>query len=247
MSFQSGFQYFPFQEVPLKIHSFTHIPKLKIIQLSDLHLTQNVSLEYIHELISKINQKQADLIVITGDILQTKASNIKKHLEIFKKLEAKTYYVSGNHDIFFGLKELDAIMKRNNITLLDNSITTLELKGGIIQLIGLADRYSFMRAKIRPLKELFAKLNPQLPTILLAHQPKDIKYIQNHKIDLQLSGHTHGGQIYPFHFFIKLFQPYFSGIYKYKNTLLYVTNGLGYWGIKIRYKAASEIAIITIN
>ncbi len=69
----------------------------------------------------------------------------------------------------------------------------------------------------------------------------------NYKIDIQLSGHTHGGQVYPFNLLVKLFQPYLSGFYKYKDTVLYVTNGLGYWGVGFRYKATSEIPVFTIN
>jgi predicted MPP superfamily phosphohydrolase len=138
-------------------------------------------------------------------------------------------------------------MDEANIKCLDNSITTLHVEGLDLQLVGLSDRYSFLRGVKRPIKELFSKLDKDIPTILLAHQPKDVEYIKENRVDVQLSGHTHGGQIYPLNLLVKLFQPYFSGLYAYNNTLLYVTNGLGYWGIKIRYKAPSEIPIITIN
>jgi hypothetical protein len=130
---------------------------------------------------------------------------------------------------------------------LDNKIAEIEIKGSLLQLVGLSDRYGFMRGIKRPIKELFSKLNPDISTILLTHQPKDILHVDNFRVDIQLSGHTHGGQIYPLTIIVKYFQPYISGLYRYKNTLLYVTRGLGYWGVRVRYKAPSEIPIFTIN
>lgn len=217
------------------------------MQLSDLHLDKKVSLEYIKQLVQKINDINPDLVVFTGDILQTSANKIQEHIRVFKAIKAKAYYVSGNHDVVYGLKSLKIFMEQANITCLDNSISTFHVSGGILQLVGLSDRYSFARGIKRPIKELFSKLDNKLATILLAHQPKDIEYIKDNKIDIQLSGHTHGGQVYPLNILVKFFQPYFSGLYTYKKTLLYVTNGLGYWGIKIRYKAPSEIPIVIIN
>ena len=247
MSFQIGFKHFPFKQIKLNPSNFSNIEDFCIVQLSDLHLNKDVSLEYIHKLVQKINEIKPNLVVFTGDILQTSANNIKEHINAFKALHVESYYVSGNHDVVYGLKDLKILMENADVKCLDNSIVTLHVEDEILQLVGLSDRYSFVRGIKRPIKELFAKLDKTLPTILLAHQPKDAEYIKDNKIDIQLSGHTHGGQIYPFNLLVKLFQPYFSGLYKHNKTLLYVTNGLGYWGIKFRYKAPSEIPIIFIN
>jgi len=247
MSFQSGFKHFPFNEVKLELNSPSSLKGLRIVQLSDLHLDKKVDVNYIKQLIQKINDINPDLVVFTGDILQTSANKIKEHIKAFKALNIKSYYVSGNHDVVYGLKSLKLLMEQSGITCLDNSIATLHIGGGVLQLVGLSDRYSFARGIRRPIKELFAKLDENLPTILLAHQPKDVEYIKDNKIDIQLSGHTHGGQVYPLNILVKFFQPYFSGLYMHNKTLLYVTNGLGYWGIKIRYKAPSEIPIFIIN
>ncbi len=138
-------------------------------------------------------------------------------------------------------------MHESGVICLDNKIAEIEIKGSLLQLVGLSDRYGFMRGIKRPIKELFCKLNPDISTILLTHQPKDILHVDNFRVDIQLSGHTHGGQIYPLTIIVKYFQPYISGLYRYKNTLLYVTRGLGYWGVRVRYKAPSEIPIFTIN
>ena len=247
-SLQVGFETFPFKEIALKPDGFTHtINDLKIIQLSDLHLHQRVSLEYLKSLVKQINEKKPDLVFFTGDIIQTSPHKIHKQLHCFKALQVPSYYVSGNHDIFYGSKELKVLLEQNGVICLDNKILKLQLKNSTIQLVGVSDRYSFARGIKRPLKELFASLDTEIFTILLAHQPKDIAHIKESRIDLQLSGHTHAGQVFPFSLVVRLFQPYFYGIYTIKKTLLYVTSGLGYWGVGFRYKAASEIPVITIN
>jgi predicted MPP superfamily phosphohydrolase len=84
-------------------------------------------------------------------------------------------------------------------------------------------------------------------SIFLAHQPKDYKFALKANAKLFLCGHTHGGQIYPFHYFVRLFQPFLAGIFYIKNTCLYVNKGLGYWGINFRYKANSEITLLKLT
>lgn len=245
---QIGWNYFPIKEVTIKNECYnSDIMGVRIIQLSDLHLTKKVNLAYLKLLVEKINNIKPDFIVFTGDILQTKAIYLKEHIEIFKNFEAKAYFVTGNHDLIYGIKELKRIMNESNIICLDNEIVKLKIKDFELQLVGLSDRYSFLCGIKRPIKELFSKLDPDLTTILLTHQPKDIEHVGSYRIDIQLSGHTHGGQIYPFSKIVKFFQPYFSGLYTHNKTVLYVSNGLGYWGLNIRYKAKSEIALLTIN
>lgn len=248
MSLQTGWKHFPFEEIALKSSGFSAaFNGLRIVQLSDLHLTKNLDIEYLKILVAKINALEPDLVVFTGDILQTSALKLKKHLRAFSLLKPPSYYVTGNHDIVYGPEPLKEILQHNGVICLDNKIIKLNIKGKILQLVGISDRYSFARGIKRPIKELFSKLDLDLPTILLAHQPKDIQHVKEHRIDIQLSGHTHGGQVYPFDIIVKYFQPYFSGLYTHNKTLLYVTRGLGYWGVKIRYKVPSQIPIFTIN
>ena len=136
---------------------------------------------------------------------------------------------------------------KHNIVCLDNMIQIISVKGSDLQLVGISDRYSFVRGIKRDIKKLFSSLDESKPTILFAHQPKDITHTSGYKIDLQLSGHTHGGQVFPFDKIVKIFQPFFAGLYTYKDTKLYVSRGLGYWGVNFRYKSQSEIPVFTIN
>ncbi|MBE0513891.1 metallophosphoesterase [Sulfurimonas sp.] len=248
MSLQIGWKYFPFDEIAIQSDSFcSSLNGLRIILLSDLHLSKDVGVRYLENLVKKTNALKPDLVLFSGDILQTSALNVKEQLECFRELEAPSYYVTGNHDIVYGPKDLESVMESVGVHCLDNKIAEIALKGSVVQLVGLSDRYGFVRGIKRPIKELFGRLDPKLSTILLTHQPKDIAHVEDFRIDLQLSGHTHGGQIYPFSIVVKYFQPYISGLYRYRNTLLYVSRGLGYWGVRVRYRVAAEIPVFTIN
>jgi predicted MPP superfamily phosphohydrolase len=248
LSLQTGWKHFPFEKITLKCNTFpSTLNGLSIIQLSDLHIFKNLDINYLQTLVKKINELKPDIVVFTGDIIQTSSLKLKKHLMVFKLLKSPAYYVTGNHDIFYGPKPLKKILQNSGVICLDNKILNLHIKNTTLQLVGLSDRYSFARGIKRPIKELFNKLDPTLPTILLAHQPKDIHYIKNYRIDIQLSGHTHGGQVYPFNYIVRFFQPFFSGLYTHNRTLLYVSSGVGYWGVRMRYKVPSQIPIFTIN
>jgi len=248
VSLHLGWKYFPFDEVKIKSNTFcSSLSGLRIVQLSDLHLTKGVDVGYLKELVKKINALMPDIVLFSGDILQTQALNVKEQLGCFRELEAPSYYVTGNHDMVYGPKQLEAIMQDAGVCSLDNKIAEIAIKGSILQLVGLSDRYGFVRGIKRPVKELFSKLKPELSTILLAHQPKDVEHIGDFRVDVQLSGHTHGGQVYPFNIVVKYFQPYISGLYRHKKTLLYVCRGLGYWGVKLRYRVPPQIPVFTIN
>lgn len=248
MSLQIGWKYFPFDEIAIQSDSFcSSLNGLRIVLLSDLHLSKDVEIQYLKNLVKKTNALNPNLVLFSGDILQTSALNVKEHLECFRELEAPSYYVTGNHDIVYGPKGLESVMESVGVHCLDNKIVKIALKGSVLQLVGLSDRYGFVRGIKRPIKELFCRLDPKVSTILLTHQPKDIAHVGDFRVDIQLSGHTHGGQIYPFNIVVQYFQPYISGLYRYKNTLLYVSRGLGYWGVRVRYRVAAEIPVFTIN
>ncbi len=245
---QVGWKYFPFNEVSINIPNLDNSLKgVKILQLSDLHLTKKVNLKYLNTLVEKINALEVDLVVFTGDLIQTAAINIQVQLATFSKLLAPCYFVSGNHEMVYGYKALETELQKLGIKCLDNQKEIIYINNTALQLVGLSDRYGFVRGVKRDYKKLFSSLDEDLTTILLAHQPKDVKLTKGYKIDLQLSGHTHGGQIAPFTKIVKIFQPFFAGLYKHEGTQLFVTRGLGYWGVSIRYKSAPEIPVFTIS
>ncbi len=247
MSLQTGWNSFPFEEITLEPGNFAdELKGLRIVQLSDLHMKKNLDIHYLESLVKKVNALRPDIVVFTGDILQTFAFRLRKHFHAFRALEAAAYYVTGNHDIVYGPKTLKKELAHNGIICLDNSIATLNFNNTPLQLVGLSDRYSFTRRIERPIDELFCRLNENISTILLAHDPRDIEYTPKYRIDIQLSGHAHSKYSNPFNKLIKRFKPYSSGLYVHGKTLLYVTQGFRRLKPTVRQKTPSEIPIFTI-
>ena len=216
---------------------------LKILHLSDLHINKKSTISQIEELVLLCNKQTFDFVVITGDIIDTKVKFIKEKLKILNTLKGKVYYISGNHDLFYGLEDLKKEL--TNFIFMDNNCTVIIYKNEIIHLAGLPDRFSkFFKIKREEEKIKNYLLNE--PSIFISHQPKDYKIAVDSKANLFLCGHTHGGQIYPFHYLVRLVQPFLSGIFYRKNTAIYVNKGLGTWGINLRYKANAEITILKL-
>ena len=216
---------------------------LKILHLSDLHINKKTTISQIEELVLLCNKQTFDFLVITGDIIDTKVKFIKEKLQILNTLKGKVYYISGNHDLFYGLNDLKNEL--TNFIFMDNNCTVIIHKNEISHLAGLPDRFSKF-FKIKRDEEKIKNYLLNEPSIFISHQPKDYKIAVDSKANLFLCGHTHGGQIYPFHYLVRLVQPFLSGIFYRKNTAIYVNKGLGTWGINLRYKANAEITILKL-
>jgi len=231
-------------EVEVSVKS-SNLNGLRILHLSDIHINKKTSIKSIKELISLCNSCNADFIVITGDIIDCKCKYIRDKLEVLNTIKKSVFYISGNHDLFYGLDDLKILL--NNFILLDNRHIIFEFNDSNILLAGLSDRFSnFFKIK-REENKITNLLKENENSIFLAHQPKDYKFALKSNTKLFLCGHTHGGQIYPFHYLVKIFQPFLSGLYYINNTAIYVNKGLGYWGINFRYKASSEITLLKLT
>ena len=216
---------------------------LKILHLSDLHINKKTTLSLVEELVDLCNKLTFDFAVITGDIIDTKVKFIREKLQILNKLKTPVYYISGNHDLFYGLEDLKKEL--SNFIFMDNNTKEFIYKNEIIHLAGLPDRFSkFFGIKREEKKIKNYLLNDA--SIFISHQPKDYKIAVDSKANLFLCGHTHGGQIYPFHYFVRIVQPFLAGLFYRKNTAIYVNKGLGTWGINLRYKANAEITILKL-
>ncbi len=216
---------------------------LKILHLSDLHINKKSTISQIEELVLLCNKQTFDFVVITGDIIDTKVKFIKEKLKILNTLKGKVYYISGNHDLFYGLEDLKKEL--TNFIFMDNECKEFIYKNEIIHIAGLPDKFS----KFFGIKREIEKVENHLknsPSIFISHQPKDYKIALNSNSNLFLCGHTHGGQIFPFHYLVKLVQPFLAGVFYKNNTAIYVNKGLGYWGIDFRYKADAEISLLKL-
>ncbi len=216
---------------------------LKILHLSDLHINKKTSIEKILELVNFCNSLEFDFCIITGDIIDTKVKFIKKQLEILNLLKKEVFYISGNHDLFYGLEDLKKEL--TNFIFMDNETFKINYKNEIIHLAGLPDRFSKF-FKIKREEKIVEDFLQNSPSIFISHQPKDYKIALNSNSNLFLCGHTHGGQIYPFHYLVKLVQPFLAGLFYKNKTAIYVNKGLGTWGVDFRFKANAEITILKL-
>ncbi|MFY4758849.1 metallophosphoesterase [Aliarcobacter butzleri] len=216
---------------------------LKILHLSDLHINKKTSIEKILELVNFCNSLEFDFCIITGDIIDTKVKFIKKQLEILNLLKKEVFYISGNHDLFYGLEDLKKEL--TNFIFMDNETLKITYKNEIIHLAGLPDRFSKF-FKIKREEKLVEDFLKNSPSIFISHQPKDYKIALNSNSNLFLCGHTHGGQIYPFHYLVKLVQPFLAGLFYKNKTAIYVNKGLGTWGVDFRFKANAEVTILKL-
>ncbi len=240
--------HFPFKHISLTPGNFSDALKgLRIAQLSELHICTKTDPNYLHQLITKLNEQEVDLVVFTGDIIKSFASKLRTQLHALKGLEAPAYYVSGNHDTFFGLEILKKELAHCHIYCIDNKCVHLIFNNTPLQVLGLADRFSIIKSDKRPVKDLFLNLDENISTILLAHQPKDVELIGQYRVDVQLSSHTHNADAYPFDKVLKKYQPYYKGLYIKGKTLLYVTSGLSSSLFQLKRKSIAEIPIFTIE
>lgn len=219
---------------------------LKILHLSDLHIDKKSSLKKLEDLVALTNSMDIDFVVITGDIIDTKVKNIVEKLNILRGIKKRVYYISGNHDIVYGIKELVKLFRSFGFIYLDNRRVVLKVGEKEINLVGIRDRYSPFFGYKRRVSKVLRYLDER-DTILLSHQPKDIDIAIKGKTFLHLCGHTHAGQIYPFNYLVKLVQPYLNGLHYKNGCAVYVNSGLGCWGVDFRFIQKSEIAKITVE
>jgi predicted MPP superfamily phosphohydrolase len=221
----------------------------KIVQLSDVHIGGIVDKEFIHNIVERVNTLDADLVVITGDLVDITISRAQEALNELAHLKSRygTYFVVGNHEYFHNVDEIISAVKKLGIKVLENENVYIGQRGGGFNLAGVYDVFGY-RAKhhIPDIYRALENTDKNSPTILLAHQPRFINYVE-HGVDLMLSGHTHGGQLYPFKALVKLQQPYVSGLHQHNEDLqIYINKGTGFWGPPMRLGASSEITEINL-
>jgi len=200
--------------------------------------------------VEKTNHLSPDLIAITGDLVDGSVKDLGAMVEGLRHLRAKdgVYFVIGNHELYSGVEEWVAFLASLGIRTLRNERVAIRGAEGF-DLAGVDDPQV---ARYRPSERMDVALaargrDPSRALVLMAHQPKAIFDAARAAVDLQLSGHTHGGQIFPFRYFVKLDQPYVSGLHQHGETAIYVSQGTGYWGPPMRLAAPAEITQIVIQ
>ncbi|MGA1931847.1 metallophosphoesterase [Arcobacter sp. YIC-464] len=221
----------------------------EIVQLSDIHIGGLIDKDFIKSLVQKVNSLNADTVVITGDLVDTKLEFAKPALQELSKLKSKygTYFIVGNHEYFHDVYTIINYVNSLGIKVLENESIYIGEKHQGFNLVGVYDIFGHRYGNFIPNLEKALENKQNAPTILLAHQPKYLNEINTKQIDLALCGHTHGGQIFPFNYLVKLQQPYVRGLNRHNETTqVYVNKGTGFWGPPMRLGASSEITHIKI-
>lgn len=217
----------------------------KIAVLSDLHIHRVLYPWKILCTVIQTNKLRPDIILLPGDILDDNVAKVEKLLKRLGSLHAKKgiFFVSGNHDFYAGHKDASSEMKKLGFHVVENTGVSV---GKDLFVGGIPDYFSSKRFGLPvDAKLAFKDAKPDQYRILMSHSPVEFK--QKGLFDLEVSGHTHGGQIFPFHFIVKLFNKYLAGLHEMENgSKIYVSRGAGQWGPQMRFLAPSEITLIKL-
>ncbi len=220
----------------------------RIAQVTDLHVGPLLGRDFVQEVVRRVNALTPDLVVLTGDLVDGTVAQLSDQTGPLQNLRAKdgVFFVTGNHEYYTGdVDEWLAWLSGIGIRPLRNE--RVLIRGGF-ELAG-TDDYSARRwghGHGEDIPKALSGRDPDKPVILMAHQPRSFIEAAGLGVDLQLSGHTHGGQIYPFTYVVALFQPYIRGLYRQGPSQLYVSCGTGTWGPPMRLGAPAEITEIEL-
>jgi predicted MPP superfamily phosphohydrolase len=218
-----------------------------IVQISDFHIGGLIDRDFVRHAVAQINALSPDIVCITGDLVDTSLERIQPALHELQKIRSKhgIYYVLGNHEYFHQPEKIITYFKDSHITLLLNEHITLDTLQ--LNIVGVTDLIGLRVGHLQPdFHQAFTGIKPHYQTLLLSHQSKSVELLGFYTPTLILSGHTHGGQIWPFGSLVTLQQPYLKGLHTLPNGVsLYVNSGIGFWGPPMRLGSQAEITYIT--
>jgi hypothetical protein len=222
----------------------------RIAQISDIHIGPLRDRRFSRQLTERVNALAPDLTCVTGDLVDGSARLYAAEVAPFGALRARhgVYFVTGNHDHYSGADDWVGVIEKLGLVPLRNRNVSLCCAGAAFALAGVDDhRGGFGDGQREDLPKALAGCDPALPIILLAHDPNTFKRASQSGVDLQLSGHTHGGQIWPFRWLVRLAVPFVAGRYARNGAELYVSRGTGFWGPPMRLFAPAEITELTLR
>ncbi len=233
------------RKLPQEFDGFT------IAQLTDLHLGPTRNGDWMAEVVRRTNALGADLIAITGDLVDATVRQLAPDVAPLRELRARegVVFVTGNHEYFNDLSGWMAHLPKLGLRVLRNERMTIRRGGAALDLAGVDDPTGrrFAPGHGTDLEKALGGRDPDRPSVLLAHQPNVIDDAQARGVDLVLSGHTHGGQLWPFSYLVALSQPYLKGLHDHRGTQIYVSSGTGFWGPPMRLGTTAEITLITLR
>ncbi|GAB7022393.1 metallophosphoesterase [Salidesulfovibrio brasiliensis] len=231
-----------------------HLPEqldgYRILQVTDTHVGPTLKKPWVQRLVNLINEQHADMIVHTGDLVDGRAWWLKPDVAPFAEMNAPyKFFTTGNHEYYSGVDEWIREARFLGMVPLVNESVVIDVNGAKLLIAGVPDTQGgrFREDHTPRTKEVMDRAAEHDVSILLAHRPDIIFDADRAGVDIQLSGHTHGGQFFPWTLAVACFNPYVYGLHDHGHTQIFVSNGAGYWGPPLRLGAPPEIAVITLR
>jgi hypothetical protein len=222
-----------------------------IVQLTDLHVGPTLRREFVERVVAQVNALEPDVVAITGDLVDGSVSRLRELVAPIAGLRARygVYFVTGNHEYYSDAVAWCDELTRLGIRVLRNERVSIGNGSDAFELAGVDDYHAdrFGHGHGADLPRALAGVDTSRAVVLLAHQPLAVHEAAERAVGLVLSGHTHGGQIWPWHVFVRLQQPVVRGLHRFGDTQIYVSSGTGYWGPPMRLGAPSEITEIMLE
>ena len=222
----------------------------RIAVVSDIHLGPLLGRRHTERIVRMINETEPDLVAVVGDLVDGTVAQLGPAAAPLADLVSRdgTFFVTGNHEYFVDdtaawLTELDQL----GVQVLRNENTRIRRGAAAFDLAGVNDLAGRSAEEPPDFDAALRGTDAGTPTILLAHQPVQVAEAARRNVDLQLSGHTHGGQMWPFHYAVELAQPSLAGLSTVDGTQLYVSRGAGFWGPPVRVGAPPDITVLTLR
>jgi len=235
----------PIPGLPDALHGFT------IAQVSDLHVGPTIKSRYVQAIVDRVNGLKPDMVALTGDLVDGTVAELADHVAPLGRLASRhgTFAVTGNHEYYAGAHAWIDELRRLNLTVLMNEHVVLDHGDGQVVVAGVADwsaHHFDPSHRSDPAGAIAGSPVAAGARLLLAHQPRTATLASGAGYHLQLSGHTHGGQFFPWNLFVPLQQPFTAGLHKLHDLWVYTSRGTGYWGPPKRLGAPSEIACVRL-
>ena len=220
----------------------------RIVQWSDVHVGPTIQRRFVQTLVYRTNALEADAIAITGDLIDGYLDDLRDQVQPLAQLRARdgVFYVTGNHEYYWRASEWVKEFARLGLEFLKNEHAIVERGNAKLVIAGVTDPVGRYTHK-QDVGAALANAPAGATKVLLSHRPQTARAASERGVDVQLSGHTHGGQFFPFNLLIRFFQPIVAGLHRVGRTWLYVSRGTGYWGPPSRLGVHGEITVITLT
>ena len=235
----------PVAALPAALEGFT------VAQITDIHVGPTIKQHYLQAIVRKVNALEADMVAITGDLVDGKVHELADHVAPLAQLRSRhgSFFVTGNHEYYSGAHAWMAELRRLGVRVLMNEHVVLQQNQAAVVLAGVADFHADRFDPSHRSDPHAAIAGAPLDAgvrLLLAHQPRSAFEAAKAGFDVQLSGHTHGGQFWPWNLFVPLQQPFTAGLRRLQDLWVYTSRGTGYWGPPKRFGAPSEITLLRL-